>query len=124
VAADVDEDLYGSFLSDADRRRLARLRALDARELALARTGFDDERLPDLLLRYRARNFADTLSAADAARWAGHRAARLLRGEGGALTVQALFDRIDALADSVEDERGQAVLEALYEWAEELAPVP
>jgi len=124
VAADVDEDLYGGFLSDADRRRLARLRALDARELALARTGFDDERLPELLLRYRARNFADTLSAADAARWAGHRAARLLRGEGGALTVQALFDRIDALADSVEDERGQAVLEALYEWAEQIAPVP
>jgi len=122
AAADVDEDLYGGFLSDADRRRLTRLRALDPRELALSRTGFDDERLPELLLRYRARNFPDTLSAPDSTRWSDHRAARLLRGEGGALTAQALFDRIDALAESVDDERGQAVLGALYEWAEQIAP--
>jgi len=121
-AADVDEDLYGGFLSDADRRRLMRLRALDVRELALARPGFDDPRLPELLLRYRARNFLDTLSAADAARWNAHRADRLLRGAGGALTVPALFDRIDALAESTPDERGQAVLGALYDWAEEIAP--
>ena len=31
-------------------------------------------------------------------------------------------DRIDGLAESVEDERGQGVLEALYEWAEQIAP--
>jgi len=122
AAADVDEDLYGGFLGDADRRRLTRLRALDARELALARPGFDDPRLPELLLRYRARNFPDTLNAADAARWSAHRADRLLRGAGGALTVPALFDRIDALAESTPDERGQAVLGALYDWAEDIAP--
>ena len=121
-AADVDEDLYGGFLSDADRRRLARLRALDPRELALARTGFDDPRLPGLLLRYRARNFLGTLNSADAARWAAHRRARLIDGAGGALTAQALFDRIDALAESVDDDRSQAVLGALYEWAEQIAP--
>ena len=122
AAVDVDEDLYGGFLGDADRRRLARLRALDPRELAVARPGFDDERLAELLLRYRARNFLETLNAQEAARWDAHRAARLLRGEGGALTVQGLFDRIDGLAESVEDERGQGVLEALYEWAEQIAP--
>jgi exodeoxyribonuclease-1 len=120
--ADVDEDLYGGFLGDADRRRLTQLRALDPRELAVARTGFDDERLPELLLRYRARNFPDTLNADEARQWAAHRADRLLHGHGGALTVQALFDRIDTLAESVEDERGQGVLEALYEWGEQLAP--
>jgi hypothetical protein len=30
--------------------------------------------------------------------------------------------RVDALAETTEDERGQGVLEALYEWAEQLAP--
>ena len=122
AAVDVDEDLYGGFLGDADRRRLTQLRALDARELALARTGFDDERLAELLLRYRARNFPQTLSEAEQAQWQAHRSARLLAGAGGALTIAALFDRIDALAETTEDERGQGVLEALYEWAEQLAP--
>ncbi|MFO1180601.1 exodeoxyribonuclease I [Ottowia sp.] len=122
AAVDVDEDLYGGFLGDADRRRLNQLRGLGAQELALARTGFDDERLAELLLRYRARNFPQTLSDSEQAQWQAHRSARLLAGEGGALTLAALFDRIDALAETTEDERGQGVLEALYEWAEQLAP--
>ena len=42
--------------------------------------------------------------------------------KGGALTVQALFDRIDTLAESADDERSQTVLEALYEWGEMVAP--
>ena len=114
--------MYGGFLGDADRRRLVRLRALDAKELALARIGFDDERLPELLLRYRARNFPDTLGDAERRHWDAHRRARLIDGAGGALTIQGLFDRVDALAETVDDERGQGVLEALYEWAEQLVP--
>ena len=119
---DVDEDLYGGFVGNADRRRLEALLALPPAELALARTGFDDVRLGELVFRYRARNFPDTLNAQDATRWQDHRRARLLRGEAGALTVQALFDRIDTLAETAEDERSQAVLEALYEWGEQIAP--
>jgi len=122
LTPDVDEDLYGGFLSDADRRRLTHLRTLDAGELALARTGFDDPRLPELLLRYRARNYPETLNAQDAAHWAEHRRARLIGGAGGALAVPALFDRIDALAETATSDRAQAVLQALYEWGEQIAP--
>ena len=35
--------------------------------------------------------------------------------------VQVFFDRIDALNESA-DERGQAILEALYDYAELIAP--
>lgn len=122
AAPDVDEDLYGGFVGNADRRRLEALLKLSPQELATARTGFDDGRLAELLLRYRARNFPDTLSATEATHWAEHRRARLIDGEGGALTVQALFDRIDTLAESADDERSQTVLEALYEWGEMVAP--
>lgn len=121
---DVDEDLYGGFLGDNDRRRLARLRALGPEELAVARTGFDDERLPELLLRYRARNFPQTLSPAEQAQWQAHRRARLLGDDAQAAPIQAWFDRIDALAEAAEDERTHAVLESLYEWGEALVPVP
>ncbi|HMN20114.1 MAG TPA: exodeoxyribonuclease I [Ottowia sp.] len=119
---DVDEDLYGGFLGDADRRRLERLRALGPEELAASRVGFDDERLPELLLRYRARNFPQTLSAAEQAHWEAHRTARLLGSAEQEPPIQAWFEHIDTLAEGVDDERAQGVLEALYDWGEQLAP--
>lgn len=120
-APDVDEDLYSGFIGNADRRRLNQLLALSAVELAHDRTGFDDPRLQELLFRYRARNFADTLTLEEAERWEAHRAARLLEGEGGARNVDALFAAIDALAETA-DERGEAILGALYDYAEAIAP--
>ncbi|QTD44689.1 exodeoxyribonuclease I [Ottowia testudinis] len=119
---DVDEDLYGGFVGNADRRRLNDLLRLPPAELALARAGFDDPRLGELLWRYRARNFPGTLTEPERARWAEHRAARLIEGEGGALTLQAFFDRIDSLAEATDDARAHGVLEALYEWGEHIAP--
>ena len=118
---DVDEDLYGGFVGNADRRRLNQLRALSPAEMAHSRTGFDDERLAELVFRYRARNFADTLSPEENERWEAHRAARLLEGEGGARNVDALFAEIDTLSETA-DERGEAILGALYDYAEAIAP--
>jgi exodeoxyribonuclease-1 len=121
ASPDVDEDLYGGFVGNADRRRLVQLRGLSPAQLAQAGTGFDDARLEELLFRYRARNFAETLNAEEAERWEAHRIARLLEGEGGARNVDALFAEIDALAETA-DERGEAILGALYEYAEAIAP--
>ena len=118
---DVDEDLYGGFVGNGDRRRLNQLRALSPAELALARTGFDDARLEELLFRYRARNFPDSLAEPERERWEAHRAARLFEGEGGARTVDMLFGEIDALSETA-DERGEAILGALYDYAESIAP--
>ena len=121
AAPDVDEDLYGGFIGNADRRRLNQLRALSPAELAHSRTGFDDDRLEELLFRYRARNYLETLTPDDAERWEAHRAARLLEGEGGARNVDALFAQIDTLQENA-DERGEAILGALYDYAEAIAP--
>jgi exodeoxyribonuclease-1 len=118
---DVDEDLYGGFINNDDRRRLNQLRALPPAELAHSRTGFDDDRLEELVFRYRARNFPETLSPEEAERWEAHRAARLLEGEGGARNVDAFLAQIDVLSETA-DERGQAVLGALYEYVEMVAP--
>jgi exodeoxyribonuclease-1 len=118
---DVDEDLYGGFIGNADRRRLTQLRELSPAELAVSRVGFDDDRLAELVFRYRARNFPETLSDADAERWQAHRVERLLEGGGGARNVDALFAQIDELQETA-DERGEAILGALYDYAELIAP--
>ncbi|MHB8951005.1 MAG: exodeoxyribonuclease I [Rhodoferax sp.] len=121
VAPDVDEDLYGGFVGTFDRRRLNELRQLKGQELASARPAFDDARLLELFWRYRARNFPQSLSTQEQARWEAHRSARLFDGEGGALTIERLFEELDQLAESA-DERGEAILGALYDYAEMIAP--
>nr|WP_314541267.1 exodeoxyribonuclease I [uncultured Massilia sp.] len=120
-AVDVDEDLYGGFVGNADRRRLESLRLEDPVRLAAARPGFDDKRLGDILFRYRARNFPDSLSPEEMETWEEHRAARLFDGLGGARTVDQLFGEIDALSETA-DERAEEILGALYDYAEAIAP--
>jgi exodeoxyribonuclease-1 len=124
-APDVDEDLYGGFVGNEDRRLLERLRALDPQQLAgkLAGRGvaFADARLEELVFRYRARNFPQTLTGDERARWQAHCARRLHEGAGGALTLAAFQERIDALEPEA-DERGQEILGALVDYATEIAP--
>jgi exodeoxyribonuclease-1 len=120
-APDVDEDLYGGFLGKDDRHALDRLRALSPEQLAERRTGFEDERLEELLFRYRARNFPQTLSGGEQERWQQHLSERLHDGAGGGLSLQAFFDRIDELSETA-DERGEGILGALYDYAEQIAP--
>jgi len=119
--ADVDEDLYGGFVGNGDRRVLNQLRSLGATELAREKVSFTDGRLEELLFRYRARNFPETLSESEQARWEMHRIAQLHQGVGGARSLPAFFDRIDALSETA-DERGEAILGALYDYAEAIAP--
>ena len=122
AAPDVDEDLYGGFVGNNDRRQLTQLRAMTPQALAGASVSFDDARLTQILFRYRARNFPDTLSAQEAADWEAHRAARLFDGAGGARTIAQLFEQIDQLQESTDDEQAQEVLGALYDYAEMIAP--
>ena len=120
-ALDVDENLYGGFVGNNDRRKLASLRAEPPEKLALARPSFDDGRLEEVFFRYRARNFPHTLNAAEASCWEQHRAAKLFDGKDGARTIEQLFAEIDALSEDA-DERAEDILGALYDYAEAIAP--
>jgi exodeoxyribonuclease-1 len=118
---DVEQDLYGGFVGNNDRRRLNQLRALSPEKLATARNSFDDARLEEIVFRYRARNFPATLTPEEVARWDAHRCARLLDGAGGARSVEQLFGEIDGLSEGADD-RGEAILGALYDYATAIAP--
>jgi len=127
AAPDVDEDLYGGFLGQEDRRTLQRLSALSPPALAERLAGhppsFDDPRLEELLFRYRARNFPQQLNEEDQARWLAYRTQRLHEGTEGFLSLTSFFERVDTLSQSMEDdERAQEILGALYDYAEQIAP--
>ena len=119
---DVEQDLYNGFVGPADRRRLNQLRELSPQELALDKTGFDDARLSELVFRWRARNWPESLNEAEMARWQQRCAAALIHGEGGARTAEQMFAEVDALSETVDDERSEAILGALYDWAEAIVP--
>jgi exodeoxyribonuclease I len=91
--------------------------------LAEARTGFEDERLEELVFRYKARNFPDILNDDEQERWYEHCAARLQEGDGsrgGARSLEAFYAQLNELSKTADAKR-IAVLTALAEYAESLA---
>lgn len=66
---DPEQQLYDGFIGDRDRRLCEQVRGAEPAELGKLQWPFDDERLPELLFRYRARNFPETLSDQEQERW-------------------------------------------------------
>ena len=121
ATADVDEDLYGGFIGNSDRRTLTQLRTLTPEKLASAPLNFDDGRLEELVFRYRARNFPQTLQPAELQQWEAFRCSRLFDGADGARHVTDLYSEIDRLSENI-DERGEEILGALVDYVEMIAP--
>ncbi|MEN9657531.1 MAG: hypothetical protein RL571_996 [Pseudomonadota bacterium] len=121
VKSDVDEDLYGGFVGNNDKRLLAKLRHFSGEELAREPVSFEDSRLEEVLFRYRARNFPQSLSPAELRRWEQHRAAKLFDGAGGARTLEVFGDKIDELSDHIDDSQAE-LLATLFDYAESIMP--
>lgn len=79
AARDVESMLYDSFTPPSDAAKIRAVAAADAGALADFHPDFDDARLPELLLRYKARNFPKSLSADEKQRYEAWRAAKLQR---------------------------------------------
>lgn len=110
VEPDVDEDLYGGFLSADDRRILDRCRRPGKSIPAV----FSDHRLDELVFRYRARNFSDTLSDEELDDWKAHCLDRLGDEEDYLAKLEAL--RHDDRAKG----EGLRVLQALAAHARQI----
>ena len=80
---DVDENLYGGFVSNNDRKVLSKLRLKSAAQLTGEMAFFEDAQLGELLFRYRARNFPTSLSGEESQRWRDWCQHKLQDGVGG-----------------------------------------
>lgn len=115
---DAEAQLYDGFISDADRRLLAMIREADGPMLAATQWPLRDQRLVDMLPRYRARNFPESLTPAEKKHWEEYCRTRL-GGEspGASLTLpdflqamdQALAGREGAEADLLQRWRDYAL---------------
>ena len=111
---DVEQRLYDGFLNDADRQTVANIRQADAARLATWCPYFHDERLPDLLLHYKARNFRDTLSQSELELWKDYRRQKLLAAQP---KFKAEMEAVASLASADQ----KAILSQLQQWHDELS---
>lgn len=114
IRTDPDLALYsGGFFGNADRAKMEIIRSTPAEKLGSLVVEFDDARLPEMLFRYRARNYPDTFSSREKNRWEAFRGVRLEQGG------PAYFDRIETLR---RDGGAGAILDALEDWGRTIIP--
>jgi exodeoxyribonuclease-1 len=119
---DTDLMLYGGgFFTDGDKRKMQQVHDSAPEELGKQTWVFEDKRLPEMLFRYRARNYPETLNAEEQAQWQEHCRARLQEGEAGNRTFDEFFAEIERIrSEESPDERGQQILTEVETFGKEL----
>jgi exodeoxyribonuclease I len=121
--SETDPDLMiysGGFFSDADRRAMDNIHRLDPGELATHSPSFQDSRLDEMLLRYRARNWPESLSPEEREDWDLFRLDRLTDpAAGGSIVIEQFERRLSELAEQYADDPSKLqILQSLADWAE------
>lgn len=93
---DPEQQLYDGFIGDRDRRLCEQVRNAEPLHLGQEQWPFDDERLPELLFRYRARNFPETLNGEEQERWKSFCQQRLCDPQWGAPNTLESFNQAAA----------------------------
>lgn len=116
---DVDENLYGGFVSNNDRKVLNKLRLKSAAQLTGEMAFFEDAQLGELLFRYRARNFPTSLSDEETKRWRDWCQHKLRDGVGGRSLAQ-FQQEMAAVRERELTPAQQAILQQLDSYAASL----
>ena len=78
-AIEPEAALYDGFLNDRDRIKVSAVRNAEPSKLTDFHPEFDDERLPELLLHYKGRNYPETLSDSEMEAYEKYRTERFKR---------------------------------------------
>jgi exodeoxyribonuclease I len=120
---DPDRMLYGGgFFQEGDKRLMDQVRASSPEELATTSFPFEDTRLPEMLFRYRARNYPDSLTEEERGLWEEYRFQRLTEPDAGAsICMEEYQELIQALVESGELSLPQCeLMEQLLEYSDSL----
>jgi exodeoxyribonuclease-1 len=100
--SDPDLAIYsGGFFSEADKQKMAKIRITSPERLAESEFSFIDPRLPEMLFRYRARNYPETLNTDEQLKWKEFCVNRLMgRRAGAGITLDAYFARLRELRNN------------------------
>jgi len=107
ATSDPDQMLYsGGFFNDHDSKIMTQIRVASGDKLAGLDLPFHDKRLPEMLFRYRARNFPETLNDQEAEHCQAWCAEQLQNsGQGASLSINDFFMRLDQLMREMPDNK-------------------
>lgn len=115
--SDPEAQLYQGFVPDVDKLRIDKVRQADANTLADMHPEFTDERLNELLLHYKARNFPQSLAEDEVQAWEKWRATRINK------QLPGFVSRLQQLATvHAGDDAKEYTLQELQLWAESIVP--
>jgi exodeoxyribonuclease-1 len=119
--SDPEQDLYGGFVSDDDRRLCDAITRLSGAELASHEPRFRDPRLHELLFRYRGRHYPETLNEIERDEWQNWRNKRLEYAPDGGLSLQDYHDLIAQLRTQYQNQPDKLqTLTELSAWGQRL----
>ena len=97
---------------------LFRSHDMSATDLAKTRMQFEDPRLPEMLFRYRARNWPQTLSQTERNRWDEYRRDRVTNPDAdcGITLVEYQKQLAQMVVRSDMNEQEREILSALADW--------
>jgi exodeoxyribonuclease-1 len=117
---DPDKNLYsGGFFSSDDKSRMQKLRSLSAEELAVVDLNFEDERIPEMLFRYRARNYPDSLTTQEQEKWNAYRTEKFTGDDNKVINFKTFKQMLnDELENPDLNDDKKQVLRDLQQWGE------
>ena len=120
---DPDLMLYsGSFFSAADRQQMERVREMEPWDLVGQRFAFQDPRLEEMLFRFRARNYPDTLEGEEREQWEAYRWMRINDPALAGFTLKAFAREITQYNQQTLTDRERQILEELVMFVEAMMP--
>lgn len=120
---DPDLMLYsGGFFGSSDKNLMSEVRNSTPQQLRENSFVFEDARLTEMLFRYRARNYPESLSADEQLQWQEYCYQRLTDSDTAAsITLEDYIEKINGLLkDDAVSERDRGILEALLEYSDYL----
>jgi len=115
--SDPDFMIYsGGFFSDADRKLMDVVRESTSEQLVMLNLPFRDRRLPEMLFRYRARNFPESLDEQERQRWETFRHSRM-----GKHQWQLFEQSMNGAESSASDAESMQVLTALRNYVAQIS---
>ena len=117
--SDPDGQLYsGGFFSRDDSQRIDTIRNTAVADLADLQFNFDDARLDEMLVRYRARNYLETLTDQEQKKWNEYRQDKFTNPATSHRTMNQFLAEIETIQQAPDTIGSQlAVLEDLLSYA-------
>ena len=118
---DVDEQVHSGLLDDHDRNLLRAVRAAAPEDTMNFADSFHDARMRELLKRYKARNYPESLTSDERAEWDAHVQRRLFDG-GDQSRLADYFKTLAACAKDPKYKDKQFLLEELQLYGQSVMP--